>query len=99
MENNDDQGGAAVKICDKGAVPLGKGPSTKTSILRTPRVLYTIKLTSKSNRRWRARLNSTYYTIVGNKVYYANSSNGIAKNRRNTRWEMVTCTKNQLRGS
>ena len=75
MENNDQ--GATVKIYDKGAVPWGEGPSTKT-YPKDAKVLYTIKLTSKSDEDGE-RLNSTYYTIVGNKVYYANSSNGIRK--------------------
>lgn len=88
MENNDQ--GATVKIYDKGAVPWGEGPSTKT-YPKDAKVLYTIKLTSKSDEDGE-RLNSTYYTIVGNKVYYANSSNGIRKTGV-TLAEMVTYAK------
>ena len=88
MENNDQ--GATVKIYDKGAVPWGEGPSTKT-YPKDAKVLYTIKLTSKSDEDGE-RLNSTYYTIVGNKVYYANSSNGICKTGV-TLAEMVTYAK------
>lgn len=75
MENNNQ--GATVKIYDKGAVPWGEGSSAKT-YPKGAKVLYIIKLTSKSDEDG-DRLNSTYYTIVGNKVYYANSSNGIRK--------------------
>ncbi|AEI57208.1 Lreu_0056 family protein [Limosilactobacillus reuteri] len=75
MENNNQ--GATVKIYDKGAVPWGEGSSAKT-YPKGAKVLYMIKLTSKSDEDG-DRLNSTYYTIVGNKVYYANSSNGIRK--------------------
>ena len=55
------------------------------------KILYTIKLTSASDEDG-DRLNSTYYTIVGNKVYYANSSNGIRKTGV-TLAEMVTYAK------
>ena len=88
MENNDQ--GATVKIYDKGAVPWGEGPSAKT-YPKGAKVLYTIKLTSESAEDG-DRLNSTYYTIVGNKVYYANSSNGICKTGV-TLAEMVTYAK------
>ena len=88
MENNNQ--GATVKIYDKGAVPWGEGSSAKT-YPKGAKVLYTIKLTSKSDEDG-DRLNSTYYTIVGNKVYYANSSNGIRKTGV-TLAEMVTYAK------
>lgn len=88
MENNNQ--GATVKIYDKGAVPWGEGSSAKT-YPKGAKVLYMIKLTSKSDEDG-DRLNSTYYTIVGNKVYYANSSNGIRKTGV-TLAEMVTYTK------
>lgn len=88
MENNNQ--GATVKIYDKGAVPWGEGSSAKT-YPKGAKVLYMIKLTSKSDEDG-DRLNSTYYTIVGNKVYYANSSNGIRKTGV-TLAEMVTYAK------
>ncbi|MBB1110619.1 hypothetical protein H5S11_09200 [Limosilactobacillus sp. pH52_RY] len=88
MENNDQ--GATVKIYDKEAVPWGEGPSAKT-YPKGGKVLYTIKLTSESDEDG-DHLNSTYYTIVGNKVYYANSSNGIRKTGV-TLAEMVTYAK------
>ena len=88
MENNNQ--GATVKIYDKGAVPWGEGSSAKT-YPKGAKVLYMIKLTSKSDEDG-YRLNSTYYTIVGNKVYYANSSNGIRKTGV-TLAEMVTYAK------
>ena len=88
MENNNQ--GATVKIYDKGAVPWGEGSSAKT-YPKGVKVLYMIKLTSKSDEDG-DRLNSTYYTIVGNKVYYANSSNGIRKTGV-TLAEMVTYAK------
>ena len=88
MENNNQ--GATVKIYEKGAVPSGEGSSAKT-YPKGAKVLYMIKLTSKSDEDG-DRLNSTYYTIVGNKVYYANSSNGIRKTGV-TLAEMVTYAK------
>ena len=88
MENNNQ--GATVKIYDKGAVPWGEGSSAKT-YPKGAKVLYMIKLTSQSDEDG-DRLNSTYYTIVGNKVYYANSSNGIRKTGV-TLAEMVTYAK------
>lgn len=88
MENNDQ--GATVKIYDKEAVPWGERPSAKT-YPKDAKILYTIKLTSASDEDG-DRLNSTYYTIVGNKVYYANSSNGIRKTGV-TLAEMVTYAK------
>ncbi|MBB1099252.1 hypothetical protein H5R88_03880 [Limosilactobacillus sp. WF-MT5-A] len=88
MENNDQ--GATVKIYDKKAVPRGEGPSTKT-YPQGATVLYTIKLNSGSNEDG-THLNSTYYTVIGNKVYYANGSDGIRKTGV-TLNEMVTYVK------
>ncbi|WP_302117140.1 hypothetical protein [uncultured Limosilactobacillus sp.] len=82
--------GAVVKIYDRKAVPQGEGPTDK-SYPEGAKELYTVKLTSGTNENGH-RLNSIYYTIVGKKIYYADSRGSIRKTGV-TLNEMVTYAK------
>lgn len=66
---------ATVKIYDKDSVPKGDGPLYKT-YPDGAQLLYSVKL-AKGHGNDGKHLNSTYYTIAGNKVYYEDFDAGI----------------------
>lgn len=67
--------GATVKIYEKDSVPKGDGPLYKT-YPDGAELLYSVKLTGDSSNKG-DRLNSIYYTIAGDKIYFADSDAGI----------------------
>lgn len=66
---------AIVKIYNKDDVPKGDGPLYK-NYPNGAQLLYSVKL--NNGRQDGGHLDSVYYTIAGDKVYYADSDAGIS---------------------
>ena len=80
--------GAVVKIYNKDDVPKGEGPLYK-DYPNGAELLYSVKLNQKDSEHG---IDSTYYTIAGNKTYISDSDAGISPDGV-TKAEMVTYAK------
>ena len=80
--------GAVVKIYNKDSVPKGEGPLYK-DYPDCAELLYYVKLNQKASEHG---IDSTYYTIAGNKTYISDSDAGISPDGV-TKAEMVAYAK------